>query len=116
MKKTALILLTCAGVLFINSESVAQSTDKEKKIKMDQTTNNLTELQLAVEGMHCQAGCANGIDNMLKEQKGVVSSETLFDTSSSVIRYDNKLISEKDIIALIQERGFKAERKAEPKK
>lgn len=95
MKKTVLFLLTCAGILFINRESAAQANDKEKKVKMDQTSNNLTELQLAVEGMHCQAGCANGIDNMLQEQEGIVDSETLFDTSSSVIRYDNKLISEK---------------------
>ncbi len=66
-------------------------------------------LHLTIKGMHCLAGCANGIDAMLKEQEGIIKSETSFDKSSSVIEYDSNLIPEETILKLIKERGFEVE-------
>jgi copper chaperone CopZ len=114
MKKIFYVLMMSIGATLVNSQVNAQSAEKENTVKMEQGKNT-TELQLSVEGMHCQAGCANGIDNMLKEQKGIMSSETFFDTSSSVIRYNSKIISEKEIIALIEDRGFKVKKKTDEK-
>ena len=68
-----------------------------------------TVLHLKIKGMHCQTGCANGIDAMLKEQEGIIKSETSFDKSSSKIEYDAKLISEETILKLIKDRGFEVE-------
>ncbi|MBI0398063.1 heavy-metal-associated domain-containing protein [Cyclobacterium marinum] len=102
------------GAILVLSQANAQSVEKKNAVKIEQDQST-KELQLSIEGMHCQSGCANGIDNMLKEQKGIVSSETFFDTSSSVIRYNSKAISEKEIIALIEDRGFKVKKKADQK-
>lgn len=114
MKKIFYVLMMSIGAILVQSQAKAQSQEKENTVKMEQGKNT-TELQLSVEGMHCQAGCANGIDNMLKEQKGIVSSETLFDTSSSVIRYNSEVISEKEIIALIEDRGFEVKKRTDQK-
>ncbi|UCS92214.1 cation transporter [Echinicola marina] len=115
IKKTVLVFTFSLGALLIANGARAQSQEKEKAPKMEQIEKNTTRLELKVEGMSCQSGCANGIDNMLKKQKGILSSETLFDTSSSVIRYDSRVISEKDIIALIEDRGFKVKKKTDKK-
>ena len=66
-------------------------------------------LHLKINGMHCQSGCANGIDAMLKEQQGIIKSKTSFDQSSAVIEYDPILVSEEEIINLITDRGFEVE-------
>lgn len=54
----------------------------------------MASLQLRVEGMSCQAGCANGIDSMLKQQEGIVKSKTTFDSSASDILFDKAKTSE----------------------
>ncbi|AFL85369.1 cation transport ATPase [Belliella baltica DSM 15883] len=82
---------------------------------MENTEAKTQVLQLTVEGMSCQEGCANGIDNLLKQQDGIIKSKTIFDTSSSEIHYDKSKISEKQIIALIEKRGFKTKIKEEQK-
>ena len=96
----------------MNNEVKAQSQIKEDTTKMEQSKNT-TKLQLNVEGMSCQAGCANGIDNMLKQQEGVVKSKTTYDTGTSVIWYNKELISQKQIVNLIRHRGFKVKVKKE---
>jgi copper chaperone CopZ len=74
---------------------------------MERAEANVKTLQLKVEGMSCQAGCANGIDHMLKQQDGIVKSKTTFDSDTSEIQYDKSKISEKEIMGMIEERGFK---------
>jgi len=77
--------------------------------KLENKEMLINVVHLKIEGMHCQSGCANGIDSMLKEQQGIIKSETSFDRSSAVIEYDPFLISEEEIINLITNRGFKVE-------
>ena len=96
----------CCGVLILGSEAKAQSQEKEKTKEMGKTQENTASLHLRVEGMSCQAGCANGIDSMLKQQGGIVKSKTTFDSSISDIVFDKAKISEEQIIRLIEARGF----------
>lgn len=110
MKKTGVVFLACFGLLLLNVEVNAQS---QKDQKMEKNKENVSLLQLKVEGMSCQAGCANGLDRMLGQQEGILESKTTFDSSSSVIEYDERKISEDQIIELIEERGFRAEAKKE---
>lgn len=117
IKKSKAVLLICFGfgILLINFEARAQSQEKQNSLNMENTEAKTQVLQLTVEGMSCQEGCANGIDNLLKQQDGIIKSKTIFDTSSSEIHYDKSKISEKQIIALIEKRGFKTKIKEEQK-
>lgn len=101
----------CCGILVLDSEAKAQSQEKKKRKEMEKTQENTTSLRLRVEGMSCQAGCANGIDSMLKQQEGIVKSKTTFDSSTSDIVFDKSKISEEQIIRLIEERGFSTNKK-----
>ena len=117
IKKSKAVLLICFGfgILLINFEVRAQSQEKQNSPKMENTEAKTEVLQLTVEGMSCQEGCANGTDNMLRQQDGIIKSKTMFDSSSSEIHYDKSKISEKQVIALIEKRGFKVKTKEDSK-
>lgn len=97
------------GMLLLNLDVNAQSQNDQNTFQMEKHKDNVETLQLKVEGMSCQAGCANSIDKMLSQKEGIVDSKTTFDSSSSEVKFDKSKISEKEIVALIVERGFKAE-------
>lgn len=113
MKKTIFILMMSFGALLVQEGVKGQSQVKKNALPIAQIAKDTTKLTLNVEGMHCQAGCANSIDNMLKQQKGIVKSETTYASGTSFIWFNKKAISEKKIISLIEDRGFKAAIKKE---
>jgi copper chaperone len=108
-KKIGLFCLACFSMLLLHVDANAQSVFNQKEQKMENIQEKAITLQLSVKGMSCQAGCANGIDNMLSKQEGILDSKTLVSTSSSEIRYDKDKVSEKYIIDLIAQRGFEVE-------
>lgn len=108
-KKAGLFCLACFGMLLLQVDAKAQSVSNQKEQKMENIQEKTTTLQLSVKGMSCQAGCANGIDNMLGKQEGILDSKTLVSTSSSEVRYNKDKVSEKQIIDLIAQRGFTVE-------
>lgn len=101
-------MLTGVAILFLYStETRAQSLDKQNSLNMENTEAKTKIIQLTVEGMSYQEGCANGINYLLKQQDGIIKNKTIFDSSSSEIHYDISKISEKQIITLVEKRGFK---------
>ena len=109
-KELFAVLLTGTTLAFSGNTASAMDQKNENQIEF-KIQKEMTEkiLHLKINGMHCQSGCANGIDTMLKEQKGIIKSETSFDKSSSIIEYDPKQISEEKILSLIKDRGFEVE-------
>ena len=109
-KELFAVLLTGTTLAFSGNTASAMDQKNENQIEF-KIQKEMTEkiLHLKIKGMHCQSGCANGIDTMLKEQKGIIKSETSFDKSSSIIEYDPKQISEEKILSLIKDRGFEVE-------
>ena len=109
-KELFAVLLTGTTLAFSGNTASAMDQKNENQIEF-KIQKEMTEkiLHLKIKCMHCQSGCANGIDTMLKEQKGIIKSETSFDKSSSIIEYDPKQISEEKILSLIKDRGFEVE-------
>ena len=108
MKRAVFVCLFCLGSLLFSTGVKAQTQQEEKTSTTEQIDKKATKLLLTVEGMSCQAGCADGIDHKLSQQEGIIKNKTTYATGASVIWYDEKLISEKKIIELIKDRGFKA--------
>lgn len=99
------------GILLLNIDTKAQSTPNQKKENMENIQEKESSLQLNITGMSCQAGCANGIDKMPAKQEGIIESKTNFSSSSSSeILHDKDKISEKQIMDLIAQKGFKVEK------
>jgi copper chaperone CopZ len=61
-----------------------------------------------VSGFSCPT-CAVGLDTMLRQQKGVVRSESNYAHATTVVEFDPKLTTDQSIKAFIQEMGFVAE-------
>ncbi|WP_300441802.1 heavy-metal-associated domain-containing protein [Christiangramia sp.] len=109
-KELLAVLLTGTTLVFSGNPASAMEQENKNQVEF-KTQKEMTAktLHLKIKGMHCQSGCANGIDAMLKEQKGIIKSETSFDKSYSIIEYDPNQISEEKILSLIKDRGFEVE-------
>jgi copper chaperone len=70
--------------------------------------SNVKKVELAVTGMSCQKGCADGIDKKLNMTYGIVKSKTYFEKEKSVITYDPAIISVPEIIKIIKDKGYEA--------
>ena len=60
-----------------------------------------TKVEMNIDGMSCQVGCAAHIHEELEKVSGVVSAYVSFENKLASINYDNSLISEHDIVSLI---------------
>lgn len=71
-------------------------------------SNNVKEIYIAdatatlmIDGMMCQKGCANFINDTIMSIDGVVSSEVDFQKSLAIIQFNNSITSELVMIDLI---------------
>ena len=60
-----------------------------------------------IEGFTCLT-CAVGLDTLLKEQKGIVRSQSSYRERTTVVEYRPELIGEPQIKGVIEELGFHA--------
>ena len=60
-----------------------------------------TKVEMTIDGMSCQVGCADYINDELEKVSGVVSADVSFENKLASITYDNSLISEHDIVGTI---------------
>lgn len=58
-----------------------------------------------ISGMHC-ASCATIIDLDLEDLKGIESAKTNYAKSELSVEYDEKLVSEKEIVESIKKSGY----------
>ncbi|HXE11388.1 MAG TPA: heavy-metal-associated domain-containing protein [Bryobacteraceae bacterium] len=59
----------------------------------------------SIKGFTCVT-CAVGLDTLLRQQKGVIRSQSSYPEAKSVIVFDPRLISESELKAFIAEMGF----------
>lgn len=64
-------------------------------------------LVLEIKGMHC-AGCASGIEAMLKRVDGVTRVSVSFEERLATVTYDPARASAEKIIEAIEKMGYKA--------
>jgi len=70
--------------------------------------NEPKEVTLKITGMSC-AGCSNHIHTSLSKTVGVISDDVKYPSDIATVKYDASKISEKEIIAVIENAGYKAE-------
>jgi copper chaperone CopZ len=61
-----------------------------------------------VKGFSCIT-CATGLDTMLGQQKGIVSSKSTYPEGMVTVRFEPEQTTEKAIVAFITELGFSVE-------
>ncbi len=89
----------------------ADKTIHQSKLVMNEEPKIVT---LKITGMSC-AGCASHIHTALSKTDGVISDEVKYPGDIAIIKYEASKISEKEIIAVIEKTGYKAELQREKK-
>ena len=67
----------------------------------------MKEVKLNIEGMHC-TGCSIRLEKVLNNVDGVESAKVSLEEKKADIKYDETQVSEKELIAAVEDAGFKA--------
>jgi Cu+-exporting ATPase len=67
----------------------------------------MTKKRFQIQGMHC-VGCAMTVDGALEDLPGVKSASTNYARQIADVEYDEKQITEAQMIAAIEQAGYKA--------
>lgn len=67
----------------------------------------MKKTQLQIQGIHC-ASCVNIIEKRLSKQEGIAKGVVNFALEQANVEYDENILSEQDVIAVIEKAGYKA--------
>jgi len=103
----AIVLMAAANVCGcgVCKANAADKSSKQSQLLINGEPKTVT---LKITGMSC-AGCASHIHTALSKTEGVISDEVKYPGDLATIKYDASKISEKEIIAVIEKTGYKAE-------
>jgi len=102
---TAVVLIMAAFPIL--SSAILRATEPSAPVAAIANGNGAV-LKAKIPSMDC-AACAAGIQAKLRKQKGVVTAEVNYDTKEAIVQYDAIATSPQELIAAIDETGFKAE-------
>ncbi|AMC11072.1 hypothetical protein Lupro_07350 [Lutibacter profundi] len=96
MKKIIPILILT--FLFIScSENKKETTAKKTEVKKTEVAANYKSIEVDIEGMTCEIGCARTIQSKLSKVDGVTYSKVNFEAKKGIFTYDSNKLSEQDI-------------------
>jgi len=101
----ALVLVANVCGCGVCKANAADITVKQSQFLINGEPKTVT---LKITGMSC-AGCASHIHTALSKTEGVISDEVKYPGDIATVKYDASKISEKEIIAVIEKTGYKAE-------
>ena len=67
----------------------------------------MKEVKLNIEGMHC-TGCSTRLEKVLNTVDGVEDAKVSLEEKKADIKYDETQVSEKELIDVVEDAGFKA--------
>jgi Cu+-exporting ATPase len=96
MKKIIILLLL---TLVITSCGDKKNTLKPEKsnTKKEQVAAKLKSVEVTIEGMTCEIGCARTIQSKLSKMDGITYAKVNFNTKKGFFTYDANKLSENDI-------------------
>ena len=97
MKKLILILLLFSFIF--SCDSVKKDTPTEKKEnKKEEVAANYKSIEVDIEGMTCEIGCARTIQSKLSKFPGVTYSKVTFASKKGQFTFDSNKVSKEDIV------------------
>ena len=98
MKKT--IILLFATFIFISCQDTKKETEKQE-VKTEQITADYKSIEVDIEGMTCEIGCARTIQSKLSKLDGVTYAKVDFESKKGQFTYDANTVSKNDIVKKI---------------
>lgn len=94
--KKYISILVIAFALFSCNE-----TKKNADVKTQEVTAIYQNLEVEIEGMTCEIGCARLIESKLSKVNGITYSKVNFEAKKGQFTFDKNKTSKEDIIAKI---------------
>ncbi|HEY9222118.1 MAG TPA: heavy metal-associated domain-containing protein [Lutibacter sp.] len=95
--KKAIYILSIAVLLFSCNDSKKEVSVKKSGIEKQEVAANHKSIEVEIEGMTCEIGCAKTIESKLSKTEGVKYSKVNFEAKVGQFTYDENKISKEDI-------------------
>jgi Cu+-exporting ATPase len=95
--KKAISILTIAFVLFSCNEDKKGSEVLKSGIEKQEIAASYKSIEVEIEGMTCEIGCAKTIESKLSKFEGVTYSKVNFEAKIGKFTFDENKISQEDI-------------------
>lgn len=96
MKKIIGVLLVLFTIISCN-ETKKETVKKQTTEPTEEIAANLKSIEVDIEGMTCEIGCARTIQSKLSKVDGVSYSKVDFESKKGVFTFDSNKISKNDI-------------------
>lgn len=96
--KNNILILIISIFLFSCNETKKENIVEKPDTKSEEIAANYKSIEVDIEGMTCEIGCARTIQSKLSKVKGISYSKVDFESKKGVFTYDSNKISENDIV------------------
>lgn len=103
--KKSLYILSLAFVLFSCNDAKKEVSVEKSGIEKQEVAANYKNIEVEIEGMTCEIGCAKTIESKLSKTEGVTYSKVNFEAKVGQFSFDENKISKEDIAKKITEIG-----------
>ena len=92
-------------VLLLVFSCTEKTTHKKSDIKKPKSITVYKKVELEIEGMTCEIGCARTIESKLSKVDGITFSKVNFEAKKGNFTFDINKLSKEEIVAKITEIG-----------
>ena len=96
--RTYISALMILFVVLSCNETKKKSSTEKGEVQTQEIAAVYKNLEVEIEGMTCEIGCARTIQSKLSKVKGVTYSKVSFENKKGQFTYDENKISKEDII------------------
>ncbi len=91
-------ILIFASVLISCNETKKETVIEKSEISQQEVAANLKSIEVDIEGMTCEIGCARIIQSKLSKVEGVTYSKVNFEAKKGLFTYDSNKLSKQDVV------------------
>ncbi|MDF1517416.1 MAG: heavy metal-associated domain-containing protein [Lutibacter sp.] len=95
--KKVMYILSIAFVLLSCNDTKKEVSDEKSGIEKQEVAANYRIIEVEIEGMTCEIGCAKTIESKLSKTEGVTYSKVNFENKVGKFTYDENKISQEGI-------------------
>ena len=99
--KNLLTTLILAIVFFSCNEVKKEKKNEKSEVKTEEVAANYKSIEVEIEGMTCEIGCARLIQSKISKVDGITYTKVDFESKKGQFTYDSNKISQNDIVKKI---------------
>ena len=95
--KNIISILAISILLMSCSETKKETAIEKPEVKTEELAANYKSIEVNIEGMTCEIGCARTIQSKLSKVDGISYSKVDFESKKGIFTFDANKISQEDI-------------------